>query len=247
MRTYVRVIDRSAMARRSALAGSLDRVDRRELGQPASNVAYQAAAYGLRSAHAARLAPKGQIGPDELSALVDQGLSVRQIAERLGIGPTAARHWLAKHGLQTARARRPVPRSDEPEAMLHCRRHGETAFVVTGTPRRHRCKRCRSERLTQRRRVLKRQLVAEAGGRCLLCGYDRFAGALQFHHVDPLLGAEPVVGLLTANNTLLPRPASLDWGEAASFRRAMSSSTRVASTPPSRRPARCSNWDDGEA
>jgi hypothetical protein len=78
-----------------------------------------------------------------------------------------------------------MPRSGEPEVVLHCRRHGETAFVVTGTPPRHRCKRCRSERVTQRRRALKRQLVAEAGGRCLLCGYDRFAGALQFHHVDP--------------------------------------------------------------
>ena len=28
-------------------------------------------------------------------------------------------------------------------------------------------------------------LVDEAGGACVLCGYDRFAGALQFHHVDP--------------------------------------------------------------
>ena len=27
--------------------------------------------------------------------------------------------------------------------------------------------------------------MAEAGGRCVICGYDRFAGALQFHHVDP--------------------------------------------------------------
>jgi len=28
-------------------------------------------------------------------------------------------------------------------------------------------------------------LVAEAGGRCLVCGYHRLASALQFHHVDP--------------------------------------------------------------
>jgi len=26
--------------------------------------------------------------------------------------------------------------------------------------------------------------VAEAGGRCSLCGYDRYIGALQFHHRD---------------------------------------------------------------
>jgi hypothetical protein len=31
---------------------------------------------------------------------------------------------------------------------------------------------------------VKEILVAEAGGRCSLCGYDRYVGALQFHHRD---------------------------------------------------------------
>jgi hypothetical protein len=37
------------------------------------------------------------------------------------------------------------------------------------------------------RRDAKRRLLAEAGGRCRLCGYDRYAGALEFHHLDPAL------------------------------------------------------------
>jgi 5-methylcytosine-specific restriction endonuclease McrA len=28
-------------------------------------------------------------------------------------------------------------------------------------------------------------LVEEAGGECASCGYNRWHGALQFHHVDP--------------------------------------------------------------
>jgi hypothetical protein len=32
---------------------------------------------------------------------------------------------------------------------------------------------------------VKEILVAEAGGACLLCGYSRYIGALQFHHRDP--------------------------------------------------------------
>ena len=32
---------------------------------------------------------------------------------------------------------------------------------------------------------MKDVLVAEAGGACALCGYDRYNGALQFHHLDP--------------------------------------------------------------
>jgi 5-methylcytosine-specific restriction endonuclease McrA len=27
--------------------------------------------------------------------------------------------------------------------------------------------------------------VDEAGGACCVCGYQRYLGALQFHHVDP--------------------------------------------------------------
>jgi hypothetical protein len=32
---------------------------------------------------------------------------------------------------------------------------------------------------------VKALLVEEAGGRCVVCGYSRYLGALGFHHVDP--------------------------------------------------------------
>jgi 5-methylcytosine-specific restriction endonuclease McrA len=32
---------------------------------------------------------------------------------------------------------------------------------------------------------VKEVLVQEAGGCCVLCGYDRYNGALEFHHVNP--------------------------------------------------------------
>jgi hypothetical protein len=44
---------------------------------------------------------------------------------------------------------------------------------------------CRREGVIRWRRRAKLRLVAEAGGRCVLCGHDEFPGALQFHHVDP--------------------------------------------------------------
>ncbi len=37
----------------------------------------------------------------------------------------------------------------------------------------------------KRRRAVKQQLVAEAGGAHERCGYDRYLGALAFHHRDP--------------------------------------------------------------
>jgi hypothetical protein len=65
-----------------------------------------------------------------------------------------------------------------------CPSHGITRFQVDrqGT---YRCLACRAERVTARRRRIKEILVAEAGGRCALCGYDRCLRALGFHHVDP--------------------------------------------------------------
>jgi hypothetical protein len=36
----------------------------------------------------------------------------------------------------------------------------------------------------RRRRRVKTILVQEAGGACRLCGYDKYAGALHFHHLD---------------------------------------------------------------
>jgi hypothetical protein len=49
----------------------------------------------------------------------------------------------------------------------------------------YRCTRCRARQVSNRRRKVKRILVAEAGGRCLVCGYDRHPAALEFHHLDP--------------------------------------------------------------
>ena len=54
-----------------------------------------------------------------------------------------------------------------------------------GEGRRWSCRRCVGEGVTRRKQRLKRILVAEAGGRCAVCGYDRCIINLTFHHVDP--------------------------------------------------------------
>jgi 5-methylcytosine-specific restriction endonuclease McrA len=69
-------------------------------------------------------------------------------------------------------------------AMRVCRTHGETEFVLEGRGY-YRCKKCRQQRVIDWRRRAKRRLIAEAGGACQICGYDRYSGALHFHHIDP--------------------------------------------------------------
>jgi hypothetical protein len=111
------------------------------------------------------------------------------MAEQLGVSYTTVRHWLRRHGLKTRRAVRlsataAARAADAASAIADCSRHGRTAFGRT-TADHYRCLKCRSEAVAARRRRVKQQLVEAAGGRCILCGYDRSAAALQFHHTDP--------------------------------------------------------------
>jgi transposase-like protein len=118
-----------------------------------------------------------------LQAAVERGLTIRAIAAEAGCSPKTVAKWLRHHGLRTERSRRrAVPATERAE--LRCPVHGRTEFIRRGDSG-WRCLRCRSEAVTLRRRRVKEILVREAGGRCARCGYDRYVGALQFHHVDP--------------------------------------------------------------
>ena len=164
-----------------------------EVGCDPSTVSYWACKHGLTSVHAAARAPRGAIPRDDLAALVDQGLTVRQIAERLDRSPTTVRHWMRRHGHETERTRR---LRDTAEARARgdtrieavCARHGRTTFTRSPTGA-FRCLHCRNQAVSNRRRAAKDALVAAAGGECALCGYARSPAALQFHHEDPITKA----------------------------------------------------------
>lgn len=49
------------------------------------------------------------------------------------------------------------------------------------------CKKCRADAVIRRRKKVKEMLVKHFGGKCILCGYNKYIGALYFHHTDPAL------------------------------------------------------------
>ena len=156
-------------------------------GRHPSTVGYWVKRHGLSAVHRDRHAPKGGVARSTLEGLVGEGLSTREIATRLGLSQSTIRHWLRKYGLRTHRARRENSRGTRgvhvDRQIMTCPRHGATEFWLEQRGI-YRCLRCRSEAVARRRRKLKTILVPEAGGRCILCGYDRYVGALQFHHRD---------------------------------------------------------------
>ena len=157
----------------------------RETGRPPSTVAYWVNKYGLASQHAARHASRGGLTRELLEPLVEQGLSIREIAKTLELSAATVRHWLARHDLRTRPHHYSLRGEPKPAAIMReCALHGWTKFVRIGAGR-YRCARCNTESVATRRRRIKEILVAEAGGRCLICGFAEYIGALHFHHVDP--------------------------------------------------------------
>ncbi len=176
-------MDRTWLHAQLAAGRSIESIAR-ELGRDPSTVAYWVAKHGLASTHAAKHAPRGGVAREQLEPLVAAGLSVRAIGEQLGVSYATVQHWLKKHGLKTRRGAQPRG-SDARTVERECPVHGFTTFIKYSPTDHHRCERCRKERVVDRRRKIKALLVDEAGGSCSLCGYDRYIGALQFHHLDP--------------------------------------------------------------
>lgn len=47
------------------------------------------------------------------------------------------------------------------------------------------CRSCTNEQTVERQRKFKKQCVEYKGGKCEKCEYDKYIGALEFHHKDP--------------------------------------------------------------
>lgn len=152
-----------------------------------STIGYWLREYGLTANGRAKHAPRGGLTRAQVEPLVTRGLTLRAISEELGVSVSTVRHWMRKFGLRTKRHRgnRHLGASSKPTMISdECHRHGETEFVLENRGA-YRCKRCRSESVSQWRQRLKQTLIAEAGGACAICGYSRHPSALHFHHVDP--------------------------------------------------------------
>lgn len=156
-----------------------------EVGKHPSTIGYWLKKHGLAARGAGKYAPRGALSRDELETLAEHGATVTEMAEMLDRNPSTIRYWLRQYEIETLGRRGPRRRCGDGSrfATFKCDRHGMTEFVLEGRGY-YRCKRCRSAAVARRRRTIKRQLVAEAGGACVLCGYSRWLGALQFHHVE---------------------------------------------------------------
>jgi hypothetical protein len=153
-------------------------------------VGYWAKKHGLTANGRGKHSARGGLSKAELQPLVEAGLTLREIAKVFDRSLATVRYWIDRHGPPRCREVRrseieAAVKSGNRTVMRRCRSHVVTEFALVGSANRPGCKRCRSEAVARRRRKVKQTLVDEAGGKCVLCGYDRSVNALEFHHVDP--------------------------------------------------------------
>jgi 5-methylcytosine-specific restriction endonuclease McrA len=65
-----------------------------------------------------------------------------------------------------------------------CSKHGVTKHFERQDGS-YRCGKCASSWVIENRRRKKQKLVNEFGGKCAVCGYKKYVGALDFHHINP--------------------------------------------------------------
>ena len=183
-------MDKQSLEQLLSRGVSVERIAKR-FGKDPSTIAYWMEKHGLESPYAERHAAKGGIERKLLDGMVGDGLTIAEISDEVGLSKGAVRHWLRVYGLRTARSRgervkvTQVAKEEGLNTLLmDCQHHGQTEFVLEGRGY-YRCKRCRAESVVRHRQKVKEILVAEAGGRCVSCGYSRNIKALQFHHLDP--------------------------------------------------------------
>ena len=167
---------------------SLEEIGRR-VGKHPSTVGYWVKKHGLLAVHRSKHAARGGIHRESLAALIDEGATYAFMADALGVSVATIRYWLNTHGLETARAQRirlgkEQLAAERERVRLTCKHHGPTEFLLEGRGV-YRCVKCRLEAVGRRRAAAREILIAEAGGRCAICRYDRCNAALQFHHIDP--------------------------------------------------------------
>jgi transposase len=156
----------------------------KQVGKHESTVSHWLKKYGLEAAKAEKHAAKGAPSKEEMKRLLCLGMSLREIAKEMDRSLATIRHWMRKYEFKAPPHRHRGPQDGRRQTTLSCRRHGRTEFVLEGRGY-YRCKRCRVEATVRRRHRLKRILVEEAGGQCILCGYSKCDRALEFHHLDP--------------------------------------------------------------
>ena len=128
---------------------------------------------------------------EELEKMINEGKSLNKISSEFGKSLTTVRYWVKKleipihtknfleQGKKDYGKSRVCPKCKENCNIdqFYNRRGKENSSVY--------CKKCTTIQVVERSQKLKKEMVNYKGGCCEICGYNKYIGALEFHHINP--------------------------------------------------------------
>jgi len=122
---------------------------------------------------------------------INNGLSLREIAEKINKSLTTVRYWVKKYKIShNYRSFKQIGKIEYDE-YRYCPKCEKNCLTTNFYKRRDKknsstyCIKCTNSHTLERVQNLKMQMVEYKGGCCQICGYDKYQGALEFHHLDP--------------------------------------------------------------
>jgi transposase len=134
---------------------------------------------------------------DLLQNYVDNNYSIAQISKLTNKGKTTVRYWLTKFNLKTnnlsfsegyALKEKIIENNTEYKICPQCNQKKElkTHYYVKNKTYTHAwCKSCNNINTIKLQQQRKKEAINYKGGKCVKCGYNKYDGALDFHHIDP--------------------------------------------------------------
>lgn len=139
------------------------------------------------------------ITKEDLLKLISLNHSTYGMAKALNCSQCNIRHWLKKFGLKSQKIKGslrnskghvdPIKANNTHKKCSKCKNlfeFNKSNFYITSTGKVYsRCIRCADEGAIFRQRARKSECLNYLGGKCAVCNYNKYQGALEFHHIDP--------------------------------------------------------------
>ena len=116
------------------------------------------------------------VSREEIKSLLEAEHSKKEIADILGVSYAT----IKKHSKGLVNKKR---YTNTKWICRHCPTTGEEKFYIESP---YKCKKCWNSYTTKRGKdKIEQYMESRGGAKCSRCGYDKYIGALDFHHRDP--------------------------------------------------------------
>ena len=157
-----------------------------------SKVKYKLRSLGLKTKYNQ---PRKMLDKIQLEEFISKQYSFNQIARELHTNSTNIKYWckiywlisISKWGEDRKKKRIEIDNGIKtcPKCNITKPLNKENFYIKPSGGFHYWCKICSNAHTVEKIRSRKQQLVIYKGGKCCICGYNKYVGALDFHHLDP--------------------------------------------------------------